>query len=54
MATKNPNARNKRAAPTKPRSAVLSAIIGTVLNMAATTATFGSVLSFLLVATRFI
>jgi hypothetical protein len=50
MAAKKQKAKNK---PAQSRSPVLSAVIGTVLNMVATAATLGSVLLCLVVAKHF-
>jgi hypothetical protein len=51
MATKKQKA--KKPQPEKPRSPILSAVIGTVFNMTATVATFGSVLLYLIAAKHF-
>ena len=51
MATKKQKA--KKSQPEKPRSPILSAVIGTVFNMTATVATFGSVLLYLIAAKHF-
>jgi hypothetical protein len=51
MATKKQKA--KKSQPPKSRSPLLSAMIGTVFNMTATIATFGSVLLYLIVAKQF-
>jgi hypothetical protein len=53
MAAKKQKVKNKKAPPAQSRSAILPAMIGTVINMAATAATFGSVLLCLVVAKHF-
>ena len=52
MATKKQKTKNKKLSPST-RSPIGLALIGTVLNMAATVATFGSVLLCLVVAKHF-
>jgi hypothetical protein len=52
MVTKKQKAKNK-AAPAQSRSPMLSAVIGTVFNMATTAAAFGSVLLCLVIAKHF-
>jgi hypothetical protein len=53
MAAKMQKAKNKKPAPKMRRSPVLPAVIGTLFNMVATIATFGSVLLCLVVAKHF-
>jgi hypothetical protein len=54
MVTKKQKPKSKKATPTQSRSAVLSVLIGTVLNMAATAATCGAALICLVVVKHFI
>ena len=57
MPTKTPktNSNKRKAQPVAQKSSPLrSALIGTVFNMAATTATFGAVLLCLVVAKHFV
>jgi hypothetical protein len=51
MATKKQKA--EKSQPPKSRSPLLSTMIGTVFNMTATIATFGSVLLYLIAARHF-
>lgn len=53
MAKKQKAKNKKPSPPAQSRSPIGSAVIGTVLNMAATLATFGSVLLCLIVAKHF-
>jgi hypothetical protein len=54
MATKKQKAKSKRPSPpAQSRSAIGSAVISTTFNIAATLATFGSVLLCLIVAKHF-
>jgi hypothetical protein len=53
MATKKQKAKNKKPHPAQSRSPIRSAVVGTVLDMAATAATFGSVLLCLVIAKHF-
>jgi hypothetical protein len=50
MTTKKQKAKSKKTKPTQSQSAVLSALIGTVLNMTLTAATCGAALICLVVA----
>jgi hypothetical protein len=50
MATKKQKPKNKKATSAQSRSAVLTVLIGTVLNMALTVATCGAALICLVVA----
>jgi len=53
MMTKKQKAKDKKPQPAQSRSPIRSAVIGTVFNMVATAATFGSVLLCLVVAKHF-
>jgi hypothetical protein len=53
MAAKKQKVKNKKPPPAQSRSSIGSAVIGTTFNMAATLATFASVLLCLIVAKHF-
>jgi hypothetical protein len=53
MVKKKQKAKNRKPPPVQSRLPIRSAVIGTVFNMAATAATFGSVVLCLVVAKHF-